>query len=171
MGPRGGRQRSWPGSSRSIRLHPEPPTYCLSPSSLISSYFRTATWRLQAFWMVRAKPSNLRSRISSRRKSWARERGGGSWHLPKATVSGFLLAHPTHMLLLTGTCTHTVTLQSKFLPPNDRTQGFLPVCDTGPASIITVDCLAGFESQLCLLLALQSCQKWKHHCFSHLIKL
>lgn len=40
------------------------------PSSRICSYFRMATCRRQAFWITRAKPSNFRSRISSRRKSW-----------------------------------------------------------------------------------------------------
>ena len=121
----GGGQRSQPGSFRPLCPQPQPPTCSLSPSSRISSYFRTATWRRQAFWMVRAKPSNLRSRISSRRKSWARRRAGGSWHLPREHSLQFPLS-PPHPRALADRHPHTCsyTVGKKFcLSPNDQTQG------------------------------------------------
>lgn len=40
------------------------------PSSLIWTYFLRATYFLQAFWIVRAQPSNLRSLVSSNKKSF-----------------------------------------------------------------------------------------------------
>lgn len=144
----------WPGSSKSTCPHPEPPTFGLSPSSRISSYFRTATWRLQAFWMVRAKPSNLRSRISSRRKSWARGRGGGSFSSPSPPTY-FCLPAPAHMLTYYGKYFFFFPMTRPRVPSQHGAQA--PALWAG---------LAGFRSQLCLFLAV-SCLKWCNITVSH----
>lgn len=60
--------RAVPGQGHPTKCRGVPGAAAL-PSSLICSYFRMAMCRRQAFWITRAKPSNFRSRISSRRKS------------------------------------------------------------------------------------------------------
>ena len=152
-----GGQRSWFGSPKPIRPQPQLPTCSLSPSSRISSYFRTATWRRQAFWMVRAKPTNLRSRISSRRKSWTRRRAGWSWHLP-GEHSFVSSEFPPHPCTFADSHLHTCfyVMDTKFcLLPNDQTQESLPIWSI--TSALNYNCRF-------VLLGLSPCSATYHRC-------